>query len=79
MKILDPYAPGAGRATYQLECTGRKITANDHIIGINHELKLYEGYDGDLGEYDDTFTGEEQRELADFMIQLWGKYKDSII
>ena len=79
MKILDEYAEGNKyHHTHEFECSGKKFSANCHIIGINHELELHEGYDGSLGEYEIDFTPEEKRELADFMLGLWQKFKDSI-
>ena len=56
--------------------TGRKVNCNKGIIGLNPELKTYEGYDGDFCLYISPLTKEERIELADYMIGLWTKYKE---
>lgn len=67
-----------------LECSGGVISPYGGIIGINPELEIFEGYDGDLavshaktgGSYGCKFTKEERQELADYMISLWAEYKN---
>lgn len=33
---------------YTFECSGRGFYSNGHIIGINPNLEVYEGYDGTI-------------------------------
>ena len=49
--------------------SGKKVYANHGIIGISPELKISEGYDGDIEDKD--FTCAEKLELADYAIKLW--------
>lgn len=72
--------------------TGKKVYANNCIVGIDQHLCTYEWYDGKLyppvddyesvefvdHDEDDMLTGEERRELADHMIGLWQKFRDRI-
>lgn len=60
---------------YQLS-SGRFVYANNYYIGINPDMELSEGYDG--GVDDHKWSPEERRELADFMIGLWTKYKEAV-
>lgn len=75
---------------YELS-TGRKFSANKGIIGISADdvdgevsRQLSEGYDGaidtdsfDIERYPELeWTVEERRELADYMIELWTKWRD---
>ena len=57
--------------------TGKEFYANCNIIGINitelGELYISEGYDGGID--DGEFTKEERREVADYMIDLWKRFK----
>ena len=53
--------------------TGKRLYANCGIIGIDPDLDVYEGYDGDFG--DDKLTEEEKLELAEYMITVWKSYK----
>jgi len=55
--------------------TGKYFSANEGIIGINSDLETYEGYDGSLDWLRGYFTPKERVELADYMIELWKKYK----
>ncbi len=65
--------------------TGRTFGANRYFIAINPELEIAEGYDGDLWgasghAYDDPqWTPEERVELADYMIDLWERYKVTVL
>ncbi len=54
--------------------TGRKVYANNGIVGINEQLRISEGYDGGFEE--NRLTEEERLELAAYMIDLWGKWRD---
>ena len=60
--------------------TGRVFYANNLIVGISmsgcegNVLMLAEGYDGNVDTL--SWTPAERRELADFMIDLWGKWRD---
>jgi len=57
--------------------SGREFSANCGIIGLSpkeeYGWEVHEGYDG--GIYDEEWTPDEKRELADFMIDLWQKFK----
>jgi len=65
--------------------TGKEIGANRNIIGINPELEIYEGYDGQLDQpaynhkkdcMEPPLTAEEAMELSHFMIQLWREFAE---
>lgn len=65
--------------TYKLS-TGRTFYANNHVIGIDPDGRVSEGYDGDVNfdKYDsenDTYVNDwtlaEKLELARFMVNLW--------
>lgn len=67
--------------------TGRKIYANNGVVGINDELEVREGYDGYIqGAWDnDGINGErspwtpaKQAELCDYMIDIWQKRKTKL-
>ena len=62
--------------TYTLS-TGRSFYANRGFIGITGSLELSEGYDGDIRNVDE-FTQSEKDELADFMIELWQRFKKEV-
>ena len=55
--------------------TGRKFPANNGIVGINDELQTFEGYDG---SFDYTITLAERLEIAEYMIDLWERWKGEI-
>ena len=71
--------------------SGREIKANLGIIGISdiedRNTDIYHGYDGFIHnqcdedwenpEEFDFLTKKERIEIADYMIQLWKKYKDN--
>jgi hypothetical protein len=59
--------------TITLECTGRTIYANSGIIGISPNGGTYTGYDDDVAA--ETFTTEEQVEIANEMIQRWIEFR----
>jgi len=60
--------------------SGRRMSANCGIVGIDPDLKLSEGYDGDV-EYptldtdEFSLTAEDMHELADMMIARWQAFK----
>jgi hypothetical protein len=59
--------------------SGATLYANRRKIGINPLLELSEGYDSELTEYDQqNWTQQDKIALADYMISLWTKYRDSI-
>lgn len=74
------------RDEYELS-SGRRFYANCLIIGLNPGLETCEGYDGDIHTGDSWqgpdlpwgggWTTDEKRELAEFMIALWTKYRDA--
>lgn len=73
---MIPVSDGLG---YVLS-TGRVFYANLGIIGINPTLEVSEGYDGGFSvdgdwEGEDKWTAAERAELADFMIDLWQRFK----
>ena len=55
--------------------SGKETYVNRGIIGINPELDISERYDYETGQDEPPFTKEECVELADFMIDLWQKFK----
>lgn len=55
--------------------SGRRVCSNLGIIGISPNLELFEGYDGRLGGCH-KLTKEDRIELADYMIERWGKFKE---
>ena len=55
--------------------TGKELSANRGIIGIDPLLNISEGYDGEIDD-DYLLTKEEKIEVADYMISLWEKYKE---
>lgn len=64
--------------------TGRVLTANGGVIGLGSSAQCaLEGWDGQLEPdpfYDEEALSESERhELADYMIDLWTKYKSTII
>lgn len=64
--------------------TGRTAYAHRGIIGLNDELVVSEGYDGGFWNRDDRLwakdglTKEEEIELADYMIALWTRFKETV-
>lgn len=65
MKRLEDYE-------YELESTGRRLPANEGLFSIADDGDLTTGYDN---AYDGaTFTAEERREIADYMIARWQRW-----
>ena len=60
--------------TYEFS-TGKRFYANAGLIGICPSGEVAEGYDGDVST--SSFTPDERRELADYMIALWQQFKDA--
>jgi hypothetical protein len=72
--------------------SGRTAYANRGIVGINPNLSVHEGYDGSIPwpvpewwgtehpEWIDqnTLTSKDMVELADYMIDLWQKFKGTV-
>jgi len=64
--------------------TGRVIYVNDHLIAISPDLITYAVRDdiyGDFDYYEGTrylrdLTKSEAIELADYMINIWGEFKN---
>lgn len=61
--------------------SGREANCNNGFIGINLNLEISEGSDGNFHIYDEEYeneelTTEEKIELADFMINQWQHYKN---
>lgn len=59
--------------------SGTIYYANKGIIGLDHNLQTYEGYDDYLEIESSTFSPEQKLELADYMINLWTKYKEKAV
>ena len=57
--------------TIQLS-SGRVLDPNCGVVGVNHKLEVYEGYDSSWIRY---FTADEKRELADVMLARWQAYR----
>lgn len=63
--------------------SGRELSANRCIVGINHELDTFGGYDenlimDDFITDDPPLTRAEREELADYMIALWRSWKEAV-
>jgi len=61
--------------------SGRQFYANCGIIGLSpHDDHVHEGYDGPvwMDMDDDTWTPEEKRELATYMIALWMRWRERV-
>ena len=68
--------------------SGHKAHATLGIVGINSQLELSEGYDRHIDwpvpewwqkqHPERTLTNEDMRELADHMIGLWTKFKETL-
>lgn len=70
--------------------TGKVIYANNLIVGLEINCKvdpIYHGYDGCIdvvpnsfwqGQDPSALNSHECRELAEFMIQQWQNYRDSV-
>ncbi len=53
--------------------TGKRIRAYLGIVGIDETLSISEGYDDGIDV--DALTLREKKELANYMIALWKKWK----
>lgn len=51
---------------------GTRYYANNGIVGIDGELRMFEGYDGGLGDVTDA----HRREIAVHMIERWTRVRD---
>lgn len=62
---------------YELESSGRSVFAHQYVIGINPNLEVYQGYSSLItwNKAQERFSKEEIVELADYMIDLWTKFK----
>ena len=57
------------------ECSGRRVYANCGYVGIDEGLTTCGGYDdGFVGR--DEITLDERRELAEYMIGLWTRFRE---
>ncbi len=54
---------------------GKHLTANGGKVGIDTSFNLTGGWDDALDTMDELTTAHKC-ELADYMIELWGKFKD---
>lgn len=64
--------------------SGRTTYANCGIVGLSDRLTVSQGSDGgigwppyDAGDHDDL-TAADMVELADHMIEQWGRFKKSV-
>jgi hypothetical protein len=62
--------------------SGREFYANRGVIGLSDDLYVSQGYDGGLDAWPSEgtthfMTPEERRELADYMIALWTKFREA--
>lgn len=56
--------------------TGTTFYAYEGILGLHSDYGLTYGWDGEVGEmFTKRFTKEEKAEIADYMIELWTKFK----
>ncbi len=70
---------------YIIFSSGRTIQGNAGIIGLGPDLFAYCGYDNGLGlpneqEWwlNEEITADDKRELADYMIDLWARFKEAV-
>ena len=77
MKPIVSYTSGIWGDSYDNYklSTGKELSANRGIIGIDPLLNISEGYDDGIDD-DYLLTKEEKIELAEYMISLWEKYKE---
>lgn len=56
--------------------SGKLYDANRGIFGLDEDLTLTDGYDGDVG-YSDLmeFTQQDREFIADLMIDRWVRWK----
>jgi hypothetical protein len=65
--------------TITFKSTGRRLDIAFGVVGLSPDLRVHEGFDSDLEEMlDDPLTREERRDLADYMIALWTKFRDTV-
>lgn len=65
--------------------SGRSVYATGQIVGIDSDLYLTEGFDGQITDHFYNWNGDIQRvtaddmrELADIMIDRWTRYRASL-
>lgn len=63
-KITDQYL--------EFECSGKQLCVNASVIVLWPDLGLTDSYGNNLV---DKLTNQEVNELADYMIDLWEKYR----
>ena len=57
--------------------TGTNFYAYSGTLGLHPDYGLSYGWDGQVGElFTKKFTKEEKAEIADYMIDLWTKFKN---
>ena len=68
--------------TILLESTGREFYAHSGVIGLGEPddsgWRLSQGFDGGIGGYGEDLDNNEKIELAEYMIELWTRYKNEI-
>lgn len=66
--------------------SGRTAYAHRLMFSLNARMEVGYGADGDLDwpptwpqfQSDNSLTAEDMRELADYMIALWARFKESL-
>ena len=67
--------------------SGHTMTPNCGIIGLSHDLEIFDGYDGSANIWESDQYGapsvedtpiEDLHELADIMIDRWQRFKASL-
>jgi hypothetical protein len=63
--------------------SGRSVYANLGIIGLSPTLELSYGYDGSIDwppyeTHSDSLTVEDMKELADYMVGQWTRFKEGL-
>jgi len=62
------------------DCTGNTFYQYANVIGIDPDLNVTYGYDGSLSHSfsdKEIFTQKERVELANHMINLWTKFRET--
>jgi hypothetical protein len=54
----------------------RVTWAHRGVVGINADLDLFDGSDRRICIHEQPLSKEEAIELADYMIDLWTKYRE---
>jgi hypothetical protein len=55
--------------------SGERCYAYSGVVGLGPTLEPMYGWDGDIEEFGQTLKPADAAELADYMIELWTKFK----